>query len=444
MNGKIYLEEIESFKSQLLSLITEIYVSNSANRTSRLNIEKAKATLFSLMQLFKEIEMENLADTTGKLFSVISELNFSRQNVDAMCRALKQYISLLPMSMDNINPANLGRFMNQVKLGYYPTDLKHVSLIKSAINFPDDAINIIDPCCGEGIALSKLAKNTNAVTYGAEIDEIRALNASKLLSRMAIGDFFKAEISKGNFHMVFLNPPYMYSKTSTHSIRSEFAFLCDSIPLLAQGGLLIYIIPYPRISSDICKVLSNNFTDISIYRFLDDEYKKYKQVVIFAIKRKYGANKHTYNALMDLTYNLDNIPTIDTISQNIYQLPDISLSVKKFRGHVFNKDELISQFRGSDSISHFFDTSKLDEMQHKPPLPLSLDQIGLIGASGSINGLVECTAPHIIKGIIIKAVHTEKHVENEKSDYVTTVIKETISNKIILTVCSGSGVKRLI
>lgn len=44
----------------------------------------------------------------------------------------------------------------------------------------------------------------------------------------------------------------------------------------------------------------------------------------------------------------------------------------------------------------------------RPPLPLSIGQVGLIGGSGLINGLMECDYPHIVKGRIIKEKHTSR------------------------------------
>lgn len=82
-------------------------------------------------------------------------------------------------------------------------------------------------------------------------------------------------------------------------------------------------------------------------------------------------------------------------------------------------------------------------MSKCPLLPLSIGQIGLIGGSGLINGLVDCDAPHIIKGRIVKVCSTrEEETQNSKGDAVTEV-HETISNKMIFNILTPQGFQSL-
>ena len=73
--------------------------------------------------------------------------------------------------------------------------------------------------------------------------------------------------------------------------------------------------------------------------------------------------------------------------------------------------ELSEQLKKSGSFSRMFEKNKLDTGMKRPLLPLNLGQVGLIGGSGLINGLVECDTPHIIKGRIIK----ESSVSSEEN-----------------------------
>ncbi len=87
--------------------------------------------------------------------------------------------------------------------------------------------------------------------------------------------------------------------------------------------------------------------------------------------------------------------------------PAQPLEVNTFKGERFNQRELEQQLRRSDSFAQMMVRSELDSGVKHPLLPLSISQIGLIGGSGMINGLIECDTPHIIKGRIIKVVRTE-------------------------------------
>ena len=82
----------------------------------------------------------------------------------------------------------------------------------TALSFPQrTAANLIDPCCGTGDALLRLALGTDSQCYGIELDDHRAEQAQQQLYRVGFGSFFGSNISPGAFHAVFLNPPYLLS-----------------------------------------------------------------------------------------------------------------------------------------------------------------------------------------------------------------------------------------
>ena len=167
--------------------------------------------------------------------------------------------------------------MNRVKMGYFPTDEKHVAMIKSMLVFPKTRVNILDPCCGCGTAMKILTDNENTATFGTELDKCRAELAEENIQRVGYGSFFYSRISNRAFHSLFLNPPYMsVIKEGGGSGRSERTFLLESLKYLMLGGILVYIIPYYRLTEDICQILAENFDEISVSKFLDYEFKKFK------------------------------------------------------------------------------------------------------------------------------------------------------------------------
>ncbi len=125
-------------------------------------------------------------------------------------------------------------------------------------------------------------------------------------------------------------------------------------------------------------------------------------------------------------------------------LPAHALTVNAFKGERFNQKELEQQLRRSDSFAQMMKRSELDSGIKHPLLPLSISQIGLIGGSGMINGLIECDTPHIIKGRIIKIVRRESEEKyNVRGDHIGSEIRETVSNKMIFNVLTPSGFKAL-
>lgn len=64
------------------------------------------------------------------------------------------------------------------------------------------------------------------------------------------------------------------------------------------------------------------------------------------------------------------------------------LEVNAFKGERFNQKELEQQLRRCNSFAQMMARSELDSGVKRPLLPLSISQIGLIGGSGMINGLI--------------------------------------------------------
>jgi len=153
-------------------------------------------------------------------------------------------------------------------------------------------VNLLDPCCGCGVALRFLADGIKdnggeCKTYGVELDSRRAEEALTRLDRVGFGSFFHSRTSNEAFHAMLLNPPYMSVITEGgNNTRNEKRFLADSMSNLMIGGLLIYIIPYYRLTADIARMLSENFSDITLWKFEAREFKKFKQMVVFGIRQK--------------------------------------------------------------------------------------------------------------------------------------------------------------
>jgi hypothetical protein len=76
-------------------------------------------------------------------------------------------------------------------------------------------------------------------------------------------------------------------------------------------------------------------------------------------------------------------------------------------------------------------------------LPLNIGQIGLIGGSGLINGLIDCDTPHIIKGRIVKETRSREETTENTNGQVATNVHETISNKMIFNILTPAGFRSL-
>ena len=394
-----------------------------------------------------EMEEDTLASTAGKLYQGFSGFNLMARNYDPVCKVLTGFAEQLPESQDTVNAQVIGRLMNNVRMGYYPTDPENIEHILRGLKFPEGVTtNVFDPCCGCGKALRHIANGNNCFTYGVELDEARAEEAQNRLHRVGIGSFFYSRISREAMHLMFLNPPYLNVLTEGGSkTRHEKRFLVDSMEHLMIGGVLIYVIPYYRLTADICRILSDNFADLGVWRFTDKEFARFKQVAVIGIRKTRSEDPDAAAWLESLSYASADIPVITEIEEDRYPVPGVEKAVEVFKGAKFNEKELERQLSRSDSIQRMMNAkSELDRGTKHPLLPLSIGQIGLVGGSGMINGLIECDTPHVIKGRIVKVKNTEREeLFTFEGEHKGAEIKETISNKMIFNVLTPQGFRSL-
>ena len=412
-------------------------------------VNKLHAALSSAALPLLEMELMDIADFSVKLSRSVKAFNLLTPDYSKLCAALSGYLDKLPIS-DSLNFTTnahiIGRLMASVKMGYYPTEIEHAKHIARGIGFPDGkTVNLFDPCCGCGLALRMLAGEHDCRTYGVELDGHRAEESLTRLDRVGFGSYFRSRISNEAFHAMLLNPPYLsVMNAAGTSTRHEKRFLVDSLSHLMYGGLLIYIIPFYRLTVDICRVLCDNFDDLTVWKFTGDEYKKFRQVAIMGTRCRRRDGSAMVADLAAQALEADRLVELPELPENRYILPAVEAKVALFKGAEFNVAELAEQLSKSTSFSRLFEKNKLDSEMKRPLLPLNLGQVGLIGGSGMINGLVECDTPHIIKGRIVKEnnVSREKNL-NTKGELISTTVSEIRSNKMIFNLLTPDGFRSL-
>ena len=392
--------------------------------------------ILNLKLLFCEADMETCSDYADKLYTAVSKFNLLTPDYTKFKEAFKPLLASIPDN-NTADSVDIAHLMNNVRTGYYPTDIEHVKMIKNSIVFPEGKrINAFDPCCGCGTALNVLTSGKLADTYGIELDEMRGEEAEKCLDRVGFGSFFHSRVSREAFHIIFLNPPYLsVLKEGGGNTRSEKQFLVDSLYHLMDGGLLMYIIPFYRLTSDIARILCDNFSDIQMFRFMDDEFKKFKQILVMGIKKPKEDGSKVAEIIVQLASDVKKLPVITELEAEHYILPEQEKKVDLFKGAVFNLGELQRQLAGSKSMEFLFEKSALDAREKRPLLPLNTGQIGLIGGSGLINGYIDCESPHILKGRIIK--------QTKSCDNGDGTLTKTRVNKMIFNVLTPQGFKSL-
>jgi tRNA G10 N-methylase Trm11 len=145
---------------------------------------------------------------------------------------------------------------NFIKNGYFPTDSATLARTLQALAPAENGhLRILDPCCGEGVALAECKHHLGTErteAFGVEYDEERAWHAKQLLDRCIHGDAQDCILGRKQFGLLWLNPPYgdlVADKARTSRYkgkgrpRLEKLFYSLSQPWLAFGGVMVLIIP---------------------------------------------------------------------------------------------------------------------------------------------------------------------------------------------------------
>ena len=179
---------------------------------------------------------------------------------------------------------------NFAKNGYYPTDEATLERALNALMPSDGPICILDPCAGEGVAIAEAAHalgREQVTAFAVEYDQARANHARQLVDCCIHGDLMDTLISRQSFGLLWLNPPYGdLSKDASGNMgydgkgraRLEKLFYQKTLPLLQYDGILVFIVPSYVLDQELAGWLTRHFTDLSIHRAVDPQFK---QVVIF-------------------------------------------------------------------------------------------------------------------------------------------------------------------
>ncbi|MBQ7725786.1 MAG: class I SAM-dependent methyltransferase, partial [Clostridia bacterium] len=159
-------------------------------------VKKLLEEVFSVIPRLTEYGDDSLAETAKRFYQRLKRFDYLGQaDYTGLCAAILQFSESLPKADNTVNMGRLAHLANRARMGYFPTDLFHVAKLRRAMVFPETPVHLIDPCCGEGLALEAFSKGANAKTYGVELDEVRAEEAQNRLDRVGFGSYFHSRIS---------------------------------------------------------------------------------------------------------------------------------------------------------------------------------------------------------------------------------------------------------
>ena len=176
-------------------------------------------------------------------------------------------------------------------------------------------------------------------------------------------------------------------------------------------------------------MLSYRFDNIRIYKFPEDLYRQFRQIVLFGVlKRSPSSEEKVYEYLKDAGTGEIAIPYLPETPECVYEVPPSPITKKfLFRSLRINPHELeeeINLYGLNGEIRKMNTTYSLPEKMTSI-MPLRHGHLAQLIACGSIKGVVfdkDQKNPLIVKGITKKTVDyriekegdTEKQIETDR------------------------------
>ena len=343
----------------------------------------------------------------------------------------------------------MARIASQSKGGFYATPEGQMTLILPHIRIKGNEgfINLFDPCAGEGEALKqlgnhlRLGEDFSVKTFGVELEETRYLKASEVLDKV-LHDGYENVRTEPDFQAVWLNPPYdeiFHERTELRFLRTLSS---NSKNVFADKGLLMFCVP--QYVLDKCAVvLSERFQDIKVYRFTDEAYGVFKQVVVFGYFGKPGTREAVRETreFLRRTANEgpDVLPTLEEIEEEYYLQPSCQ-TISFFRAGRLNSQELLQDLSESPVFPEFEKRVSQEvrkSTMKRPLLPLKLAHAGTAIASGAVGGNM---GNHIVVGLT-KPVTELSEIQDEEGSTKKEIY--TKHHKSVVRVFTRNGIHEL-
>ncbi len=337
---------------------------------------------------------------------------------------------------------------NFIKNGYYPTDSVTLDRIVESLKFCGSKTRILDPCCGEGSALSAIQRSLSVdqgqvESYGVEYDRERAWHSKQLLDHCIHGDIHDCMISARSFGLLYLNPPYgdMVSDQANYgsddnSGRSRFekVFYRKTHGLLQFGGVMVLVIPFYTLDKELSSWISTHFHDVQVFMAPEQAFK---QCVVFGVKHRVASNwvvsaefKQTRKTLIEIGKGDVVASELPASGARVYEIPDAD-ALGRFETVRLDGTQLADTL-GCRQSGLWRDFDRLFcsslSLEHKRPLcDVSNWHLALLLAAGQISGVVRNQSGRtlVVRGDTYKDKRVTTTTEPGPRNTTSTTITKT-------------------
>ena len=331
------------------------------------------------------------------------------------------------------------RAHGQVKLGFYPLPPAEARRLKNWLSFSEQ-FSALDPCVGDGVAFAHLLHGVPARRYGIEIDAYRAEQAKGLGVETVQADTMEVRCPAETVSLLYLNPPYDWEARPSQNQRLEAAFLDHTYRWLMPGGVLVFVIPQPRLAK-CARLLGEEFRDLRVYRLSEPACLQYKQIVVFGTRRKRHA-RLADSALLEQSRWLEGLatkPDLEPLREDPalrYEVPGSGPLVLTHVGIPLDEvEDLLLDSAAYRQASRIL-LPKQRDVGGQPLTPLHGGHVGLLCTAGMLNGVFgEGEDRHIAHW---RSVKFTDHWEEEEEDGTRVLHdRERFSHELTLVFANG-------
>ena len=295
---------------------------------------------------------------------------------------------------------------NYAKFGAYYTNNDMMYRCGRVLNIPNDegkVTVVLEPHIGDASAVTSLLRGAGAerksiVTYGVDInaDTIAKLKENKISNhesdeegKVWVDYLLNADTTHGiimsnaKVDLCYDNPPYGEADgTRLEQIAEETTF-----KYLKRNGVHVFVVPYYLISdmSDkkyekFAKSFFGRYQPIRIFRFDDDVYKDFKQIVIISRRRDcIGFMIDDFKAWIESVNELEKLPYLPKVDEEFDERWRVLVSngadgVDKFTTKAFLPEEALPALKMSKILCRgISDLACIEEYTSdivgNPPIP---------------------------------------------------------------------------
>jgi hypothetical protein len=354
----------------------------------------------------------------------------------------------------------MARLAAEQKLCYYPAHPLAIEQLAKHLRprGPDpekkyDTICALDPCAGEGKAIRQLTDLLGIDedhVYTVELDPDRGQAIKDLIPgghHIGPATFLGCQITGFSFGLTYVNPPF--SDELGGGRREEQAFVERVTPLLAVKGILVLVCPLKALAGKkrFVEYLDANHEEIRVYRFPDGEddhgnkIRPYNEIVVIGRKRKEtlphdslrNGTLHQMSFQWRDNYCMEDLPELGGMQpvswRDGHASYDLDTKAKvweiphSWRPNTYKKNshtdaELDEAIKSSPLNKHFAELLPVAVAQ--PPLSLDKGHLGMILASGVLDGVVHGPhGTHIVRGSSYKKQYLD-HQATESTMNIET------------------------